>query len=627
MRLAIISPDFSDLSALLLRSCDADFLTPAVASKTDLSAYDAIAVLGGTDALPFVPPIDLRLKLEAYHLSNRPVFYEYCNSFRDVYTSEPRPDVADRLVWIGSPDSSLSCGDLLDDHANSISAPYSARSGFVPLLYNGGHVMKHEHLDEYDTAPSADKWVLWQYDSETLVCSIRLCNFLKARFAPLERWQAVIGVIFRHLGLSAPLASDYYPLISLRSTDLSPEDVFNAGLAWFDGAELYLDNGKSGVREGLSHNIHPDGIQERAEAIRNDCSGEVGGANFFDWLLHGTSSSLVRFENLNRFCFDKMQIKDGLYRGMMRWTTTAWVACYQDDVARTILGALLAMKFTESRDRLSDVEMALDFLIRTTGTDGLRVSRTDLPTLTEDRIRELAENPSHFACAHHNAYYHAVLLLAYQLDRNELYLQTAVRGLSSLMAVFPNTIREHSETQELCRLVLPLAILYETTKNPEHLQWLERITARLDELRHSSDGYVEYDTGYKANRSRTSGTESSLLADNGDEVADLLYSTNWLSLGFAYAWYVTGNEQYHARWQNLARFFARSQAVSSDKAVNGSWSRGIDLKRMEIYGVPHDIGWGPACVESGWTVAEILMGLGLGLCLERGIIPRKGETA
>lgn len=29
----------------------------------------------------------------------------------------------------------------------------------------------------------------------------------------------------------------------------------------------------------------------------------------------------------------------------------------------------------------------------------------------------------------------------------------------------------------------------------------------------------------------------------------------------------------------------------------------------EICGMPHDAGWGPYCIESGWTVGEILMGL------------------
>ena len=97
----------------------------------------------------------------------------------------------------------------------------------------------------------------------------------------------------------------------------------------------------------------------------------------------------------------------------------------------------------------------------------------------------------------------AVLLLTYGLTGEKRYFDTALKGIETLMAAFPNTIREHRE-------------------------YLYRVLDRLEEYRSPFGGYREHDTGYQAKRSRTSGTESSLLADNGDPVADLLYSINWL---------------------------------------------------------------------------------------------------
>ena len=35
----------------------------------------------------------------------------------------------------------------------------------------------------------------------------------------------------------------------------------------------------------------------------------------------------------------------------------------------------------------------------------------------------------------------------------------------------------------------------------------------------------------------------------------------------------------------------------------------VSVKTAENNGIPYDIGWGPYCIESGWTVGEILMGL------------------
>ncbi len=359
--------------------------------------------------------------------------------------------------------------------------------------------------------------------------------------------------------------------------------------------------------------------------MRNDCAGVLAGACFFDWVLNKNVRSFVRFRNLSDFNLDKMTVHSGLFEGMMHWTTAEWDACYQDDVARCLLGYLLYMKFTGDFGNLSRIGKNLDFLVRTTGTDGLRVRRTDNHELSAERIPMLASEPSGFICAHHNAYYLAALLLAWQAGGRAEYRETAQRGLASLMSVFPDNIREHSETQELARLVLPMVILTEIERNEgtsdgQDRRWLHTVTDRLERYRHSSGAYLEHDTGYRAKRSRTSGTESSLLADNGDPVADLLYTVNWLPLGFAYAWRATGDEAFHERWKSVCGFLSASQIDSGCSLTKGAWARGVDVERMEIWCMPHDIGWGPACIESGWTVAEILMGIGLGLSTESGLI-------
>jgi hypothetical protein len=104
-------------------------------------------------------------------------------------------------------------------------------------------------------------------------------------------------------------------------------------------------------------------------------------------------------------------------------------------------------------------------------------------------------------------------------------------------------------------------------------------------------------------------SECALLAQNGDPVADLLYSNNWLPLGFAYAYYATKDERYFKLWCGIASFMLSCQIHSEDRNLNGAWTRAFDMDANESHGVPHDIGWAPCCIESGWTVAEIVMGL------------------
>ena len=84
---------------------------------------------------------------------------------------------------------------------------------------------------------------------------------------------------------------------------------------------------------------------------------------------------------------------------------------------------------------------------------------------------------------------------------------------------------------------------------------------------------------------------------------------------FHAAYRATGDAVFKERWQSFAAFLSRIQMRSADPRLDGCWCRGMDIARMEAYGMPHDVGWGPCSVESGWTVGEILMGLGYGIHL------------
>ena len=46
-----------------------------------------------------------------------------------------------------------------------------------------------------------------------------------------------------------------------------------------------------------------------------------------------------------------------------------------------------------------------------------------------------------------------------------------------------------------------------------------------------------------------------------------------------------------------------------DRVMANDEARAFDMERHESYGIPHDVGWAPCCIETGWTMGEILMGL------------------
>ena len=614
----IIAKERSDFTDVL-ESCGAAVtrLTMEEAVGRDLTGYDSFCVL----AYGRVLDPRLRVRLEEAAASGKRVFTEALSSFLSIFSAEPVDTTHRRLVAVRPEDPEraipgLETGDLLDDMGNAMMQPFSSAPDMTPLLVYREHVIAHRHFRASREEILKDgRLGLWTVGENVMMCSFTLHNFNKARFAPRESWRKLIVWIAEWITGKTP---SFLPEPAVRygtDADLADGDAFEAsrkdavarGIRWL--RRFLVDGGAGGIREGIRHTIDPEGRQAAADGVRNDCTGECAGAFRFYARLKGDEKAERIADRMQEFCFGTMMIRGGLLDGMMRWCDTQWDACYQDDVARSILPVLYECLFMGKSRYFPDACRALDFLVKTTAKDGCRVSRTDAPNLSEERIRALAEAEHGLPTAHHNAYYHAALLLAYRIGGNPVYLDTARRGLETLMAIYPNTVREQSETEEFCRLILPLACLYEATGEEKHRAMLDRVTRDLLTHRCPTGGYFEWDTGYTAHYSRESRGECSLLTENGDPVADLLYSVNWLPVGFAYAYRVTGDPLYRDLWRDAAAFCIKTQIHSDDPGTDGSWCRAFDLELGEAYGCPHDVGWAAYCSETGWTDAEILMGL------------------
>lgn len=616
-RCLIIADKPSDLTAVL-ETCGgvADRVSFADALSADLGAYDAFCVLAdGTVLDP-----RLRARLEEETDKGKRIFTEALNSWGGIYSAEPVNTTRSRLVVaVGNEEDGipgLAVGDLLDDQSNRMMQPHYTVPGLKPLLVYHEHIIAHRHWNaERDEILNNSRLGLFMIGTNVMMCTFVLHNFNRARFAPRRSWEALIRYIAHWItgadGFVIPAPTVWHgtdaDLCDAAVFDASRRDAVERGIGWL--RQFLVDEGRGGIREGLRHNIDPDGYQAAADTVRTDCCGEAMGAFRFYAAVTGDEACHKIADNLADFVLGPMLVKGGMFDGMLRWTDTAWQVCYQDDVARALLPMLYDCLLFSHKKRFDDICRALDFLVSTTAKDGCRVSRTDAPNLTEDGIRALREAEHGAPSAHYNAYYHAALLLAYRVGGNRTYLDVARRGLETIMNAYPLTQREQSETEEMCRLILPLAALYGCTHEAEHLEMLHRVADQLEEHRHPAGGICEWDTGYKANCSRESRGECSLLTENGDPIADLLYSTNWLPIGYAYAYHVTGDDKFRGLWQSTAAFCMRAQLCSDDRMTDGSWCRAFDMELGEVYGCPHDVGWAACCSETGWTDAEILMGL------------------
>ena len=620
-KILVLSESQNDLSQLILRTCIGAEWFSLQAGEIPFEKFDALCVLGGDREKPLTLTAKIRMQVDKMRQAGKPVFGEFLTSMGPV--CEPVSKKATktshhRLVYSGQyvKVDGLQNGSVLDGHYNEVISYFFIPQDAQPILTYHDYVCAHDCVEMDDETFKGGKFAFWKLDENTLMASFRLCNFHRARLAPMQSWQKIIQAII--FFLAGERVEIVFPQAVCKHNKgyavTNADDLENCvrrGLQWFKNANVLIEGGKDGVLEGFSHLICArDGKQLIADWIRADCTGEVGGAYLLDYLTTGNKDGLAVYENTAAFVFDCMQIKEGPCAGMVRWTENAWESCYQDDVARAILPTLLYQNFGEGCKYFKNAVDALAFLVKTTGADGLRVARTECSQVySEAELKRLQRSGVGIPSAHFNGYYHAALLLAARAGANEEFAKVAEKGLSNIMALYPNTKRETSETEELCRLIFPLAVLYEYTGKSEHYQWLLRVTNDLKRLQHPSLGYAEWDSGYQANCARNDKGECALLANNGDPVADLLYSNNWLPLAFSYAYFVTGEEFFYTKWKESCTFLSNCQIHSENKLLDGAWTRAMDMNRMEAYGVPHDVGWAPCCIESGWTVAEILMGM------------------
>ena len=613
-KILVIANGESDLLDLLVKHCNVT--VKRVDDPVGCEEFDALCVLGGTEANDISMPAPLHNLAEKMHEEGKPIFFEFVYALFCTRSKGKLNTARQRMVYRAA---ALECGgvsdgDLFDGQSNDCIIYNNIYDGSRPILTYKEHVCAHSNIAISEQEHKEGTYALWWYDSTTLVSSIRVSNFHRARFAPRARWQGLISGIISFLAGEAVVVEFAPPVYTYREGAITSaagtESVVKRGIEWIYNADMLKNGGRGGAREGFFNRINArTGEHKRNEKIRADCTAEIAGALIFDSLISGNKQSGEVANLLFDFNFENFLIKSGPHKGMLRWSEAGWYDCYADDVARAIIPELLCQYLGAEVPHFAEIREALDYLVSTTAKNGIRAACTQINTMTPEYIEQITGDSIGEPCAHFNAFYHAALLLAYRVCGDEKYLDYATRGLTTLMSVYPETRRETSETEEYARLIFPLAVLYHVTGKREHYDWLVRVTEDLQKFRHACGGYAEWDTGYKAGCSRNHNGECALLADNGDPIADLLYSNNWLPLAFAFAYYVTAEKRFYDLWCGTASFMASTQMHSDSPGLNGAWARAYDMQTGENCGMPHDKGWGPHCIESGWTVGEILMGL------------------
>lgn len=520
----------------------------------------------------------------------------------------------------------------------------------------------------YDTAvfgvPAGAAPILFEpEDGAMLVATAALSAFRAARFGPAAEWRTVWQRILAWLDPDAPpvalsveprVRPAYGPEAALpenaerRAIWLCADWVHNARILptperyeWLsarllEGVEAGppppegapSGDGSHGVQEGYASGIRCDGSQWQRLPIRADCQAETAMVLAMNAEVRGSERDRETAANLLKFLYETSGLCGGARGnpehpafGHISWGTISpvWeVANYGDDNARALMGTMLttAALGTDAWD--AAMLRALLANLRTTGRQGFRGSRIDMPDLERKGWRAYAEADLLNFAPHYEAFMWACYLWAYRHTGHAPFLETAKRGIRAMMGAYPDrwTLQDNSERGQM---LLPLAWLMRLEPTDEVRAWLRRIADDLLATQQPCGAIPERMEGrgddvymFPASNEEYGVTETPLIQENGDPASDQLYTAGFALLGLHEAAAVTGDADLRAAEDRLAEYLCRIQVHAEGMPdLHGAWFRAFDFRRWDYWASSADAGWGAWCIESGWGQAWIAAVLAL----------------
>ncbi len=509
-------------------------------------------------------------------------------------------------------------------------------------------------LDSTETHP-----ILFEdSDANILVSTTKLSHFITGRYSPDDAWKPIWIYIFNWLQ-PEDRVPDLHWTKTVRPTFQDNEEItkkrrmqsVQRGIDWYynsamlttspdkdekqtegrDSKNSFDQNiyGNNGIYECFTSSIKYDGSQPISESLRADCASEASMALALRGSLTSNRRDKNTASNLQDFVYFNSSIQQGPRGrtgspsfGFIDWNTRIddkKGIYYSDDNARVILGTLTASAALKT-DRWNEGMLKTILAnFRTTGTAGFKPRRLEEPDLQELGWEYYRNDEYYHYSPHYQSWIWATYLWLYDKTKYTPLLELTKIGIINMMNAYPNEWHwTNGLQQERARMILPSAWLLRVDDTPQHRKWLYQI---VDDLLSFQDetGAIREDLGdvghgkYAPPKSNAEyGTnEASLIQNNGDPIADMLYTSNFAFFSLTEAAAVTGDERLEEAVGKLADFMVRIQ-VQSEKhpELDGAWYRAFDFNRWEYWASNADAGWGVWSTETGWTqgwIAAMLM--------------------
>jgi len=514
----------------------------------------------------------------------------------------------------------------------------------------------------YGLAGTVSYPVLFEHpkNHNLLISTTKLSQFVTARYGPKSAWQAIWKMIFQWLTPSETFA-DLHWTMTVRPTyqkdeKLSPNaqrEAIIRGIDWHNKAKLLIHDswkdeykqygganpvgprpdpcypigdGRFGMLEGVHSQIEcTDGGQKIRWWLRSDCNGESTFAFALRSMVDGNTRSATIARNLADWVYFNSGLlhnndpSDGNY-GLLGWAPDYPGVFYQENDIKAILGCMGTAAVLKT-DRWDEV-LAKNILgnFRTTGRNGFRGNVLADPAVSNYGWQHFWRRNAVNFHPHYEAWIWASYLWLYDKTGYAPLLERTRKAITLMMQTYPQGWNwTNGFQQERGRMLLPLAWLVRVDDKPQHRKWLEQIANDMMEDQDAC-GAIREELGelnkshYAPPKSNSeySTNEAPLIQQNGDPLADMLYTCNFTFLGLHEAYAATGNHKYREMEDKLAEFFLRIQVKSQHHPeLDGAWFRAFDYHIWDYWGSNADAGWGAWSVEAGWTQGWIITVLSL----------------
>lgn len=504
-----------------------------------------------------------------------------------------------------------------------------------------------------------EAWPLLFIEKNNIICASSFSVFKQARYGPVESWKTVWERIIQWITRDNRFRIVNFSIDPTASFSENEELPLNArreairrGTEWIwkanflihpsredqlkeyqpDGGDPNLffgppfevtqlqGDGSRGIMEGHASYIHNDGTQKYRYLVRADVQGEAA-------FMLASAGNITNSEKYNEtaekildYLFYTSNLRENNPKrssyGLLGWATaTPWVY-YGDDNARCILGAIGASSLMNNQRWNQLIVENILANLRTASLHGfqgewLHRENIELNGWKFYQERDLINTHPHF-----ESWMWACYLWLYDKTGYKPLLEKAKIGIQIMMEAYPDRwSTQNGMQQERGRMILPLAWLVRVEDTPQHRLWLDMMISEVLSSQ-EPNGAIREELGKRqqdkynllVHSNADYGTfEAPLISKNGDKVADLLYTCNFIFFGLNEAYYATKEKQYKEALLKLSDFLVRIQVRSTQHPdLDGTWFRAFDYGRWDYWGSNADNGWGAWCTLTGWIQTWIV---------------------